>query len=453
MDEKLAGQGGLNESFEVIDGENERLKQEQAQLIESSSDSMVDESDDESKNGVPRTGHPSSNKNDMSVKVLLSSLIMLFTGLFIVYTNPGHGKGRPIVRLPSRESEDYIIPFTDKSQNVFHPEDDGILERAAMVTLSRNSDLYDLLSAIHDVESHFNNRYHYDWVFLNDKPFSEEFKRLTTALVSGNTKYGLIDEEQWSIPPWIDRNKFEKERRAMEENGVPYGDSEVYRHMCRYQSGFIWRHPLVDEYDYYWRVDTDIKIYCDIQYDIFKFMRVNNKKYGFILSLEEYQETIPTFWQTVTNFTKEYEHHVNENNLLDFVSDDGGKTFNGCHFWTNFEIASLKFYRSQAYRDYFDYLDHSGGFYYERWGDAPVHSIGAALLLDKSEVHFFDGLGFYHPDFHSCPVEEDIRVQNKCICNPAYDNTWWKEYFCTRKFFKAQDYEIPEQVKKSKSKP
>lgn len=36
---------------------------------------------------------------------------------------------------------------------------------------------------------------------------------------------------------------------------------------------------------------------------------------------------------------------------------------------SNFEIARIDFWRSEAYRAYFDHLDKSGGFFYERWGD------------------------------------------------------------------------------------
>jgi alpha 1,2-mannosyltransferase len=43
-----------------------------------------------------------------------------------------------------------------------------------------------------------------------------------------------------------------------------------------------------------------------------------------------------------------------------------------CHYWSNFEIADLRWFRSPEYIAYFDYLDKVGGFYYERWGDAPV---------------------------------------------------------------------------------
>jgi len=36
---------------------------------------------------------------------------------------------------------------------------------------------------------------------------------------------------------------------------------------------------------------------------------------------------------------------------------------------SNFEIARLDFWQSDAYMAYFDHLDKSGGFFYERWGD------------------------------------------------------------------------------------
>jgi alpha 1,2-mannosyltransferase len=91
--------------------------------------------------------------------------------------------------------------------------------------------------------------------------------------------------------------------------------------------------------------------------------------------------------------------HVAEGNLMDWVSDDHGETYNLCHFWSNFEIASTAFWSSPAYTAYVDALDKAGGFYYERWGDAPVHSIAAALFLKKEEIHFFGDIGYRHEPF------------------------------------------------------
>jgi len=99
--------------------------------------------------------------------------------------------------------------------------------------------------------------------------------------------------------------------------------------------------------------------------------------------------------------------------------------------WSNFEIGSLNWLRSKAYTDYFDSLDQDGGFFYERWGDAPVHSIAAGLMLKKEEIHFFNDIAYYHVPFTHCPTGEDVRTQLRCHCNPK-DNFDWKGYSCKR---------------------
>lgn len=48
---------------------------------------------------------------------------------------------------------------------------------ATFVILARNGDLKDVINSIKQMEDRFNRHYHYPYVFLNDQPFSEEFKR------------------------------------------------------------------------------------------------------------------------------------------------------------------------------------------------------------------------------------------------------------------------------------
>jgi alpha 1,2-mannosyltransferase len=81
------------------------------------------------------------------------------------------------------------------------------------------------------------------------------------------------------------------------------------------------------------------------------------------------------------------------NDSLSFVSDDG-MGYNLCHYWSNFEIVDLSFVRSQAYTSYFSTLDKAGGFFYERWGDAPVRSIAASIMLNRSEIWQIDYAGY-----------------------------------------------------------
>ncbi|KAG0754267.1 hypothetical protein G6F57_013608 [Rhizopus arrhizus] len=293
--------------------------------------------------------------------------------------------------------------------------------RACFVVLVRNSELNGIVSSIKQLESTFNNKFNYPYVFLNDDDFTPEFIETTSALTNAKTKYGKVDGHMWGYPSFINTTHAAECRAELAKQGIPYADSESYRHMCRFQSGFFFRHPMLDEYDYYWRIEPDVDYYCDIDYDVFKFMRDNNKKYGFTIAFREFIQTVPTLWQTVMNFRRDYPEVSSgwpskEDSLVKFITDSNEQDYNGCHFWTNFEIASLDLWRSNDYLKLFNYLDQAGGFFYERWGDAPVHSIAASLMLTKDEIHYFNDIGYRHTAYTHCPAEPEYR--DKCSCDP-----------------------------------
>ncbi|KIW21537.1 hypothetical protein PV08_02117 [Exophiala spinifera] len=332
-----------------------------------------------------------------------------------------------------------ITPLTPSELS---PPAPGERVNATFVTLARNSDIWEIARSIRQVEDRFNRNYNYDWVFLNDKPFDDTFKKVTTSLVSGKTHYGEIPVEHWSFPSWIDQKKAEAVREDMRRRKIIYGDSVSYRHMCRFESGFFFRHPLLHQFEYYWRVEPSVELFCDVHYDPFRYMKDNKKKYSFVLSLYEYVETIPTLWDSTKKFIKAHPEHIAKDNSMGFLSDDGGETYNKCHFWSNFEIGNLDWLRSKPYIDFFESLDKDGGFFYERWGDAPVHSIAASLLLNKDEIHFFNDIAYYHIPFTHCPTGEDLRLKLRCHCNPG-DNFDWKGYSCTSRFFELNKLEKP----------
>lgn len=361
---------------------------------------------------------------------LIGYAAIAFVTIYILFKGAQRDTSEPYGKTLKVEKDGNV--YRELIENTGRGRDE--LEKAAFVTLVRNSDLYELIPSIKNVEDRFNRKYGYDWVFLNDEPFTEEFKQVTTALVSGEAKYGLIDKKHWDYPEWIDQVRAAGTRERMRNEEIIYGDSISYRFMCRYESGLFYRHPLLNDYEWYWRVEPGVKLYCDINYDVFKFMKENNKKYGFTISIKEYAGTIETLWDTTLKFLEQHPEHRHKNSMLDFISDDNGKSYNLCHFWSNFEIASLDLWRSQAYSDYFDFLDHAGGFFYERWGDAPVHSIAASLFLDRSELHHFGDFGYYHIPFSQCPVDDDTRLSLKCDCNPNDDFTW-HSYSCTTKYY------------------
>ncbi|KAI9262102.1 glycolipid 2-alpha-mannosyltransferase-domain-containing protein [Sporodiniella umbellata] len=286
--------------------------------------------------------------------------------------------------------ETYTVgpPYVSDGLTVTLPASSNTTERqrAAFIVLVRNSELGGMLQSMRDVEDRFNQKFKYPWIFLNEEPFTNEFIASTTLLASSKTHYGLVNETMWGYPSWIDQQKAALCREQL--SYVPYGLSESYRHMCRFQSGFFWRHPLVLSLnlEYYWRVEPDVRYYCELDYDPFLYMKKNNKKYAFNISFKEHGGTIATLWEAIRKFTREatlqgknFFPNLATDSLYRFVTDEEGKEYNLCHFWTNFEIARLDLWHTEAYQALFSYLDQTGGFFYERWGTLPF-----TLFLQRS---------------------------------------------------------------------
>ncbi|KAJ2716595.1 hypothetical protein H4R19_000548 [Coemansia spiralis] len=301
-----------------------------------------------------------------------------------------------------------------QSLNTVLPAPDGDRPvRAAIVALVRNSDLFGLRQSMRQLEDRFNRQYNYPYIFVNDVPFTDEFKQGVRDVTRAQVQFGTLDHDSWKVPEWINQARYAEVKRTAQ---YPHGKKDSYRKMCRFQSGFLHRHPLLKDLDYYWRIEPDVEYYCDMDYDPFVYMQRHGIKYGWTISMSEFMDTVKTLWNTTRDFVAQHPHHLAPDNMRRWIEDADG-VYNGCHFWSNFEIVDLSFYRSAAYQQYFDYLDRAGGFFYERWGDAPVHSIAAALFLNASQVHYFDDIGYFHPSVLTCP--SGARTRGSCVCDES----------------------------------
>lgn len=135
-------------------------------------------------------------------------------------------------------------------------------------------------------------------------------------------------------------------------------------------------------------------------------MEQQNKTYGFTIAVKELKETVPNIfryasaYKRVNNITSQglwemflepkpeekkdelpkddpkYKKPLPEDILrtepgagtLEDVDPEAmeGEVYNMCHFWSNFEIARLDWFRSKEYEDFFQMMDRSGGFWMER---------------------------------------------------------------------------------------
>lgn len=76
--------------------------------------------------------------------------------------------------------------------------------------------------------------------------------------------------------------------------------------MCRFQSGKFFDQPLLKDLDYYWRVEPGVRFYCDLEnFDPFRYMEQHSKKYGWVLALREYPNTIRGLWPHAKKFSED----------------------------------------------------------------------------------------------------------------------------------------------------
>ncbi|KAJ7453354.1 glycosyltransferase family 15 protein [Mycena galericulata] len=348
--------------------------------------------------------------------VFLSAIILIALYYMPLFKNDEIRAPEHIADIPRPQpwhEPPYKTPIPEKYYNTANSTRRA---SAAIVVLARNRNLPGVVSSMTQFEAKFNDKFRYPYVFFNEEPFTEEFRRTITALTLAPVQFGLIPPEHWYQPDWIDEKRASALRGMMAHRKVPYADSVSYRNMCRFQSGFFFQHELLKPYKYYWRVEPDVDFFCHIDFDPFLFMEGEDKKYGFTVALPEYRRTIRFLWPTVKKFIDENPDLIAPENALSMLTEKG--YYNLCHFWSNFEIADLDLWRSEPYMKFFEYLDAAGGFYYERWGDAPVHSIGAALFARKDQIHFFNEIGYAHRPFQNCP-QGPAHARGRCDCNPV----------------------------------
>lgn len=299
--------------------------------------------------------------------------------------------------------------------------------KAALVSLVRNEELKGILQSITRLEETFNSKFNYPWVFFNDEPFTAEFKKKTQAATKSVCKYVHIPASEWNEPEWIDTEKAANLSMEMsEKENVQYAEIASYHRMCRWNSGPFFNSSALKDYDYYWRVEPGVNYFCSIDYDVFAYMQDNNKDYGFVISVYDTPQTMKTLWPNTVEFFQQHPAYVHPNNSRQWLLQDARRDHNKytggystCHFWSNFEIGRLDFFRSIQYQEYFKYLDETGGFFYERWGDAPVHSLALALMTDKSRIHWFKDIGYVHVGYTNC------HASNKCSnCVPGRFTHW-----------------------------
>ncbi|KAF8937478.1 alpha 1,2-mannosyltransferase 2.4.1 [Dissophora ornata] len=283
----------------------------------------------------------------------------------------------------------------------------------ALVILTCDDDLQLARETIRQIEDRFNRGRNYPWVVLSPFPLSARSQNLIRHLSMGNMTFGAIPREQWRLPKWIDAAKVRNRDYAKMKLGMNK-TSLVERHKWRYMSGFLAQHELLDPYEFFWRVDSGVDIFCDVEEDPMLTMKKSGQKFAWSLSSSVNEAGVSEAWSVIQRIKGALSHFIPEVNDEDFLTRESGDIFAACAYGVQNSVARVDFFRSPEYEAYFEFVDQEGPIYYEKWDDATVITIGLALLTPRTDVLFLEELGWSQGVIAYCP--------KSCPCDPAYNN-------------------------------
>lgn len=187
------------------------------------------------------------------------------------------------------------------------------------------------------------------------------------------------------------------------ENKI-FGYGMGYRHMCRFFSSSM-DVPVLEPYQYVMRVDTDSFLLGAVENDPIATMNQRGLTYGWISAFRDEAYYVTGLWDTTKRWIQE--NGVAARSLNDWMATQlqiqnltGVGTYDDVRFCfaTNFFITDMRWVRGPLYQSFFRALEEAGGFYRYRWGDACVHFLAVAVLLDRDvDTHHFAGeIPYWH---------------------------------------------------------
>ncbi len=256
-----------------------------------------------------------------------------------------------------------------KLQNILLPNWTECKPKAVIYYLVKT---YDRLSkSLPTLDKYFNDTFKYPVIIFYEKEFTSDIP----ALKNMSTSQLFFQEVQFVVPDFVGNLSHYKITCTHYEIG--------YRHMCRFHSKIVYDLPIMTNFNYYWRLDDDSFLTRNVSYGF---------EYGYNNIQKDQAQCIINLWSNATAFIKM--------SKVKFKPRYFYKWPERGMFYNNFEISKTSIWKEEIYQEFIDYLDHARGIYVNRWGDAPIKSIGLSLFLDKSKLHKFRDIGYRHKGLH-----------------------------------------------------
>lgn len=174
------------------------------------------------------------------------------------------------------------------------------------------------------------------------------------------------------------------------------GYSTGYRHMIRWYAYLIWFYLTDLGYTHVMRMDDDSYIYSPIKYNLFEYMRMNNKRYAFRQPCtdkigERHLRAV------VMQFLDKNPGLVPKDRMEDY------QNLPELGFYTNWFMADLSFFQTPPVSTLLQIIDESKIMYTQRVGDLLIQSVVVRLFLPENEIKWFRDFSYEHITVHTWP--------------------------------------------------
>lgn len=325
--------------------------------------------------------------------------------------------GQTATTTAASSSDNSTEPDVSVQLYVDDPADGKIYGGAVngtLYTLLSGADDDTVLKTVRSMSERFANAgdRHYDWVFVAPGGASDTLKDEIRAAWPGAARFAGVEGDDWTdLPSFLDEGVLRSRIGALSAQSDPHSDDMEYRKANRFHTTVAHIHPVLSEYRYALRVDAGVELLADASTDLLADLAARGAVYGFAdAETGSPRAGSGGLWESVRSYVTFHQQRVPQDNLLAFVSNDKGSSYNHCQFSTGLAALDLEFFREETISAFLSWIDREGGYYYELWSDAPVHSIAVSLFAHSREVVHFADLSWRQPDREHCAVDTDASA-------------------------------------------
>eukprot|EP01059_Diplonema_ambulator_P029288 TRINITY_DN4860_c1_g1_i1.p1 TRINITY_DN4860_c1_g1~~TRINITY_DN4860_c1_g1_i1.p1 ORF type:complete len:493 (+),score=55.04 TRINITY_DN4860_c1_g1_i1:128-1606(+) len=287
--------------------------------------------------------------------------------------------------------------------------------------------VYTAYETLQKLERNVNSLVQYPYTFFMPGDWPPWCKDALSRIVTTPSTYQPIPPEHWNLEPWVDRERGNGRGKAFAKRKADPPEQLIIQQSNRWWAGYVFRSKVVQAYDYYWRVDMNAFYYCPIVFNPVFQLIDTGKLYGFMATPSEPQFAYPQLGRIIDEYLVKTSQTMKYRGVV-AKGSKGKMEFTSCYPSSSSEIVKVSAVNTEEYAHFFEALETTGGFFYERWSDNAIRFALMALTHVPTDFHYFEAIPYadrngwstpFDPTF--CPEEYMLpdklaMGKNKLVC-------------------------------------